>query len=533
MQTGSGELPVKGDVVAADQQGHHHIRAILLDALDHRAEVDHVERDELPAELAAAGLVQEDFDPVGGDVPVIVIGGQRVELLAVILDRPGDQHAQLLRRGDAGAKDKLVADAAFVLLVVEVQGLVAIDDRAHRLARGAGDPAHQYRHLVLQDELRGVLGVELIVGLGVELDQPERPAQDAAVRVDVVDRESGAVDHRQAVDVDRPRRIQNAPHGNDVLGEDPTPTQDGRRGRDKAERTDATQSTAAGDSHGNLPDRMARRCCDYWRRAHRLPPVRGTLSRRPGTARASRHPIGMTHADSLLETSDLQKRFGGVRAVDGVDFRLRQGELRCLIGPNGAGKSTFFKLLSGQLRPSGGGSDSRGVDRRHGDAPDRARRDRYQESVPSVFERLAVHENLWIAARSRHPARGAGRTVDAVIERLGIGSFAGQTVASLAHGQRQWVEIGMVMARRPKLVLLDEPAAGMARDEVARTAALIREINRDASVIVVEHDMQFVRQLDALVTVFHQGRILVEDTMANIQQDPRVRAIYLGTARYA
>ena len=91
----------------------------------------------------------------------------------------------------------------------------------------------------------------------------------------------------------------------------------------------------------------------------------------------------------------------------------------------------------------------------------------------------------------------------------------------------------MVMARRPKLVLLDEPAAGMARDEVARTAALIREINRDASVIVVEHDMQFIRQLDALVTVFHQGRILVEDTMANIQQDPRVRAIYLGSARYA
>jgi branched-chain amino acid transport system ATP-binding protein len=242
----------------------------------------------------------------------------------------------------------------------------------------------------------------------------------------------------------------------------------------------------------------------------------------------------MTHADSLLETSDLQKRFGGVRAVDGVDFRLRQGELRCLIGPNGAGKSTFFKLLSGQLQPSGGQIRFEGVSI-GGMAMHQIARVGIgiKNQVPSVFERLAVHENLWIAARSRHPARGAGRTVDAVIERLGIGSFAGQTVASLAHGQRQWVEIGMVMARRPKLVLLDEPAAGMARDEVARTTALIREINRDASVIVVEHDMQFVRQLDALVTVFHQGRILVEDTMANIQQDPRVRAIYLGTARYA
>jgi branched-chain amino acid transport system ATP-binding protein/urea transport system ATP-binding protein len=114
-----------------------------------------------------------------------------------------------------------------------------------------------------------------------------------------------------------------------------------------------------------------------------------------------------------------------------------------------------------------------------------------------------------------------------------MGSFADQALATLAHGQRQWVEIAMVMARRPKLVLLDEPAAGMAREEVERTAALVRDINREAGVIVVEHDMQFIRQLDALVTVFHQGRILVEDTMARIQQDPRVREIYLGSARHA
>jgi branched-chain amino acid transport system ATP-binding protein len=242
----------------------------------------------------------------------------------------------------------------------------------------------------------------------------------------------------------------------------------------------------------------------------------------------------MTHGEPILETSDLQKRFGGVRAVDGVNFRLRQGELRCLIGPNGAGKSTFFKLLSGQLRPSGGRIRFEGVSIEKLAMHQIARVGiGIKNQVPSVFEHLAVHENLWIAARSRHPARGAGRTVDDLIERLGISSFAGQAVASLAHGQRQWVEIAMVMARQPKLVLLDEPSAGMARDEVARTATLIREINRDASVIVVEHDMQFVRQLDALVTVFHQGRILVEDTMANIQRDPRVREIYLGSARYA
>ena len=242
----------------------------------------------------------------------------------------------------------------------------------------------------------------------------------------------------------------------------------------------------------------------------------------------------MGNGDFILETDDLQKRFGGVRAVDGVDFHLREGELRCLIGPNGAGKSTFFKLLSGQLRPSGGtirfeGASIGGI----------AMHEIAQlgigikNQVPSAFEGLAVRENLWIAARSRHPARGAHRTAHDLLDQLGISTLADQPFASLAHGQRQWVEIGMVMARRPKLVLLDEPAAGMAREEVARTAALIREINRDASVIVVEHDMQFIRQLDAVVTVFHQGRILVEDAMANIQRDPRVREIYLGSAKYA
>jgi branched-chain amino acid transport system ATP-binding protein len=246
------------------------------------------------------------------------------------------------------------------------------------------------------------------------------------------------------------------------------------------------------------------------------------------------HPIAMTQKDYILETSGLRKRFGGVRAVDGVDFQLRRGELRCLIGPNGAGKSTFFKLLSGQLRPSAGTIRFEEV-AIEGIAMHRIAGlgIAIKNQVPSVFEGLAVHENLWLAARSRHPARRAGRAVDDLIDRLGIGSFAGQAVAALAHGQRQWVEIGMIMARGPKLVLLDEPAAGMARHEVARTAALIREINRNASVIVVEHDMQFVRQLDAPVTVFHQGRILVEDTMTNIQHDPRVREIYLGSARHA
>jgi branched-chain amino acid transport system ATP-binding protein len=236
----------------------------------------------------------------------------------------------------------------------------------------------------------------------------------------------------------------------------------------------------------------------------------------------------------ILETRDLHRHFGGVRAVDGVTFSLRRGELRCLIGPNGAGKSTFFKLLSGQIRPSAGTILFEGAPIGRATTHEISRLGiGIKNQVPSVYEGLPVYENLWIAARSENPARTAAIIAEQLLDRLNLRTLADQPASTLAHGQRQWVEIGMVVARRPKLVLLDEPAAGMAHEEVLRTATLIREINRDASMIVVEHDMQFIRQLDAPVTVFHQGRILVEDTMSNIQQDARVREIYLGSAKYA
>jgi branched-chain amino acid transport system ATP-binding protein len=242
----------------------------------------------------------------------------------------------------------------------------------------------------------------------------------------------------------------------------------------------------------------------------------------------------MNRDDLILETRDLHRHFGGVRAVDGVTFRLRRGELRCLIGPNGAGKSTFFKLLSGQVRPSAGTILFEGAPIGSATTHEISRLGiGIKNQVPSVYEGLPVYENLWIAARSRNPARNATAVAEQLLDRLNLRSLAGRPASTLAHGQRQWVEIGMVVARHPKLVLLDEPAAGMAHEEVARTATLIREINRDASVIVVEHDMQFIRQLHAPVTVFHQGRVLVEDTMDNIQRDARVREIYLGSAKYA
>ncbi len=233
--------------------------------------------------------------------------------------------------------------------------------------------------------------------------------------------------------------------------------------------------------------------------------------------------------ESLLVTRQLRKSFGGVHAIDGVDFTLQRGELRCLIGPNGAGKSTFFKCLTGQLRPTSGSVYFEGASLAGIAMHEIARRGiGIKNQVPSVFEGLSARENLWIAARSQVSTPAARRVADELIQRLGLADFAAREVTQLSHGQRQWVEIAMVMARRPKLVLLDEPSAGMAQEEVARTAELIREINREASLIVVEHDMQFIRQLDAVVTVFHQGRILTQGRMDEIQGDERVRAIYLG-----
>jgi urea ABC transporter ATP-binding protein UrtD len=232
---------------------------------------------------------------------------------------------------------------------------------------------------------------------------------------------------------------------------------------------------------------------------------------------------------AILETVRLEKRFGGVRAIAGVDFRLEAGELRCLIGPNGAGKSTFFKMVTGQIRPTSGRILFEGHDITGAAAHEIGRLGiGIKNQVPDVFDGLDVRENLWLAAR-RGRARGeVADRVAALIERLSLGDIAGRLVGELAHGQRQWVEIGMVMLREPKLMLLDEPSAGMSAEETDRTAALIREINRTVALVVVEHDMQFIRQIATRVTVFHQGQILVEDSFDRIMRDPRVRDVYLG-----
>ncbi|MGD9536591.1 MAG: ATP-binding cassette domain-containing protein [Alphaproteobacteria bacterium] len=231
----------------------------------------------------------------------------------------------------------------------------------------------------------------------------------------------------------------------------------------------------------------------------------------------------------ILETRNLEKRFGGVRAIADVSFKLYRGELRCLIGPNGAGKSTFFKMLTAQLPPSSGHVLFEGKDitklqtheiARHGIG--------IKNQVPDVYDGLTVRENLWLAASAKEHHEGAHAKVDEVMARIGLTELADRLVGELAHGQRQWVEFGMVTAREPKVILLDEPTAGMSVEETNRTAALIREANKTATIVVVEHDMQFIRQIARFVTVFHQGSILAEDTMENIQKNQTVKDVYLG-----
>jgi branched-chain amino acid transport system ATP-binding protein len=231
----------------------------------------------------------------------------------------------------------------------------------------------------------------------------------------------------------------------------------------------------------------------------------------------------------LIETKNLNVRFGGVHATRNVNFALAEGELRCVIGPNGAGKSTFFKVLTGQVKPSSGKVLFRGRDLSNMQEHDPGRLGiGIKTQVPSLFNGLSVWENLWLSARRLNTRAEADRVTQQTLERVGMTAHRNAIVGLLAHGQRQWVELGMVIAADPSLILLDEPAAGMSDDEVRRTADLILEINKRHTIVVVEHDMNFIRMIAKKVTVLHQGQIIKEDTADQVMSDPTVRQIYLG-----
>jgi branched-chain amino acid transport system ATP-binding protein len=233
----------------------------------------------------------------------------------------------------------------------------------------------------------------------------------------------------------------------------------------------------------------------------------------------------------VVETHELTMRFGGVVAVDAVSFSLQERELRCLIGPNGAGKSTFFKCLTGQYRLTheNGRVLIRGTDVIGWRTHEIVRLGvGIKTQVPSVMNGLTVLENLWLSARRTAGHDGADAAVEEVVAELELNGIARRLVGELAHGQRQLVEIGTVLANKPWLVLLDEPAAGLTNAETDRLVAIIKRINQTATLIVVDHDMHFVRTLDSWITVFHQGAILVEGHADKVLTDPSVREVYLG-----
>lgn len=241
------------------------------------------------------------------------------------------------------------------------------------------------------------------------------------------------------------------------------------------------------------------------------------------------------NGEARLAADLLIKRFGGVTAVNGVSVAFQRRGIHCLIGPNGAGKSTFFNLLVGRYRPSSGRVLLDGADITKRRPDERAQQGMgIKLQVPSLYLAGTAFDNLWLAAyaSSRH-VHTADERAASVLDWIGLRDRGNMLAAVLSHGEQQWLEIGMVVASEPEVVLLDEPTAGMTREETARTAELVRSLAQRACVIVVEHDMDFVRMLDAPITMFHEGSVFASGTLADLRRDERVLDVYLGRAAHA
>ena len=243
--------------------------------------------------------------------------------------------------------------------------------------------------------------------------------------------------------------------------------------------------------------------------------------------------------DTLLYLDGVSVSFDGFQALDTLSLVLAPGEMRAVIGPNGAGKTTMMDVITGKTRPDQGSVV-------FGASTDLTRLDepaiaslgigrKFQK--PTVFEPLTVWDNLllalagdrlpWFTLGARETAAERAR-IDAVLATTRLGAQRHRLAGALSHGQKQWLEIGMLLAQEPRLLLVDEPVAGMTDAETEQTAELLRDINRTRGVIVVEHDMAFVRALSVKVTVLHEGRVLSEGTIDAVSADPRVVEVYLG-----
>jgi urea transport system ATP-binding protein len=248
--------------------------------------------------------------------------------------------------------------------------------------------------------------------------------------------------------------------------------------------------------------------------------------------------LDLSHG-TVLYMEDVSVTFDGFRAINGLNFYVNAGELRCLIGPNGAGKTTMMDIITGKTRPDTGtcwfGASMNLLQMSEPEIAQAGIGRKFQK--PTVFEHHSVFENLelsmagpkgvWRTLRARLDAEQRQR-IEEVLELIGLHDESQRQAGALSHGQKQWLEIGMLLMQNPLLLLVDEPAAGMTHQEMDRTVELLTSLAGDHSVVVVEHDMDFVRALSSRVTVLHQGSVLAEGNMEQVQNDPKVVEVYLG-----
>jgi urea transport system ATP-binding protein len=250
-------------------------------------------------------------------------------------------------------------------------------------------------------------------------------------------------------------------------------------------------------------------------------------------------PIGSPATPTLLYLDGVSVTFDGFRALNNLSLILAPGEMRAVIGPNGAGKTTMMDVITGKTRPDTGRVVFQtDTDLTKLDEPAIAQLGigrKFQK--PTVFEFLSVRENLLLALAGDRAVRkllrwgesaGEARKLDELLATIHLSEHSARTAGDLSHGQKQWLEIGMLLAQDPALLLVDEPVAGMTDAETEETAHLLREINATRSVLVVEHDMEFVRALGVKVTVLHEGSVLSEGSIDHVSNDPRVVEVYLG-----
>lgn len=239
---------------------------------------------------------------------------------------------------------------------------------------------------------------------------------------------------------------------------------------------------------------------------------------------------------TFLKTKDLKCHFGGIKAVDGVDFTLNKGEIRAIIGPNGAGKSTFVSLLSGRTEATAGEVEFLGENITKLPAYKRVRTGiAYTFQITNIYKDFPVIENVAIAVQSRFSNTGAktgsGRIkaeAERVLERVGLTEFANRKAGELAYGHQRLLEVGMGLALQPELLILDEPTQGLSDSEVADFCDLVKEIAQNATILLIEHNMDVVMTLAGRITVLNQGRILAEGSPEEIRANRAVQDAYLG-----